>query len=166
MLGAELRRCPVSQRRVRSHTVEIAAPRLKVGAGLGQRAKQGLVQALVPQSTDEALNKRILLRLAGCDVVPVDIPRPCPVQDRLAGELGAVVRNAALGSASTCDHCIKFPGVNRRRKLTPNRRAILTPLWRSWAAELCAVERSGTGQSSAASAFFRRGTRESGGVAM
>src|SRR5262245_63805820 len=33
MLGAELRRCPVSQCRVRSHAVEIAAPGLKVGAG-------------------------------------------------------------------------------------------------------------------------------------
>ena len=62
------------------------------------------VQALIAQSTDEALNKRILLSLARCDVVPVDISHLRPLQDRLACELGAVVGNAALGwSATTCD---------------------------------------------------------------
>jgi hypothetical protein len=47
---------------------------------------------LIPQSADEALNNLILLRFARYDVVPVDTSGVRPVQDRLAGQLGAVAR--------------------------------------------------------------------------
>jgi len=78
---------------------------------------QILPQAVTsPQSTDEALNKRILLRLARCNVVPVDTSRIRPVQDRLAGQLGAIVGNAALGPASPRDQCIELPGYARTRQ--------------------------------------------------
>ncbi len=75
---------------------------------MGQRAKQRLIQAFIAQSADEALNKRILLRLARCDVVPVDTSRVRPVQDCLAGQFGSVIGNAALGLAPPRDQCVKL----------------------------------------------------------
>jgi hypothetical protein len=66
-----------------------------------QRGEHGLVEALVAQAADEALRERVLLRLAGGDVVPADAALLRPAQDRRAGQLGAVVahhrqRQAAL----------------------------------------------------------------------
>ena len=73
---AELLRCAVGERRMRSHAIVIVAPCGKHGAGLGERRECRLVQALVAQPADEALGERVLLRLAGLDVVPVDAGSP------------------------------------------------------------------------------------------
>src|SRR4029077_13817951 len=65
-------------------------------------------QQLVPEAAIEALNEGVLGGLAGCDVVPVD---PCflrPLQDRPAGELGAVVGNTHGGSAAAGDNGVEL----------------------------------------------------------
>ena len=51
----------------------------------------------------EALDEGVLLRLAGRDVVPVDLPLLRPAQDRHAGELGAVVGDDHGGPAARGD---------------------------------------------------------------
>ncbi len=45
------------------------------------------MRALVAQPADEALGERVLLRLAGLNVVPINTARLCPLQDRHAGQL-------------------------------------------------------------------------------
>jgi hypothetical protein len=60
---------------------------------MGERAEQRLVQQLVAQTAVEALDERVLLRFARCDVVPFDTAVLRPAQDRRAGQLGAVVGN-------------------------------------------------------------------------
>jgi hypothetical protein len=50
-----------------------------------------LVQQLITQTAIEALDKRVLLRLARRYVVPYDMALLGPAQDRRAGQLGAVV---------------------------------------------------------------------------
>jgi hypothetical protein len=62
---------------------------------LAQRGEQRLVQTLVAQPADEAFCKRVLLRLARRDVVPTDLAVLAPGQDRRAGQLAAVVADAA-----------------------------------------------------------------------
>src|SRR5207302_9239424 len=53
--------------------------------------KQRLVQKLVPKPAIEALDKGVLRRFAGRDVVPFDLCLACPQQDGIAGQLGAIV---------------------------------------------------------------------------
>ena len=50
---------------MRAHAVVVGSPGVEHGAGLRQRREQRLVQALVPQPADEALDEGVLLRLAG-----------------------------------------------------------------------------------------------------
>jgi hypothetical protein len=97
---SELLRCPVGECRMRPHTVVIVAPRSEYSAGLGKRREQRLVQALVAQPAVETLHERVLLRLTGLDIVPVDPHSLASGQDRHAGELGAVVGNAGHRLAS------------------------------------------------------------------
>jgi hypothetical protein len=52
-------------------------------AGLVEVGEQVLVQALVAQAAIEALEKAILRRLAGCDVMPFDLKLLLPSQDRV-----------------------------------------------------------------------------------
>ena len=50
--------------------------------GLSQAGEDRLVQALIPESRVEALDKPVLLRLARRDVVPLDLAFLRPAQDR------------------------------------------------------------------------------------
>jgi len=95
MLGAELPRCLVGKPRMRAHSIVIALPRGEYGAGLGKRGEHCLVEALIAQSTNKALNEGILLRLARLDVVPADATLLLSLQDGLARKFGAIVGNAA-----------------------------------------------------------------------
>ena len=56
--------------RVRSYLVIVAPPPLDHGTGLGQAGEHLLVQALVAEPADEALDKGVLGWLARRDVVP------------------------------------------------------------------------------------------------
>jgi len=93
---------------MRPHLVIILLPGGQHGARLGQRGEQCLVQAFIPQPTVEAFHESILLRLAGCDVVPLDAPVLGPLQDRHARQLGAVVADDHQRLASAGDEPIQF----------------------------------------------------------
>ena len=54
-------------------SVVVVSPGGQRDAGMVQRREQGLVQQLVPEAAIEALYEGILGRLAGRDVVPVDL---------------------------------------------------------------------------------------------
>src|SRR5437660_1562485 len=64
--------------------VIIGAPLGQDDPGVGDRAEQRLVKQLIPQAAVEALNKAILRRLAGCDVMPLDLVTFRPAEDRVA----------------------------------------------------------------------------------
>jgi hypothetical protein len=90
---------------MRPNFVEIALPIGQHQAGVPDGAEQRLVQAFIAQLANEALHERVLLRLAGCDVVPAGLAFLAPVQDRGAGQLGAVIADDCGG--------IPPPGRNR-----------------------------------------------------
>jgi len=92
------------------HGVIVAAPFFESGAGLGERGEQRLVQELVPEPAVEALDEGVLDRLAGIDVVPINACVRCPGQDRVAGQLGAVVAADRPGLAVDGDEKIEFAG--------------------------------------------------------
>jgi hypothetical protein len=77
---------------VRPHFVVVALPRRQDGAGVRERGEQRLVEALVAQAADEALGKRVLLRLARRDVVPFNLALLAPSQNGAAGEFGCRCR--------------------------------------------------------------------------
>jgi hypothetical protein len=58
---------------------------------MAQAGEQVLVEAFVPQATVEALDEAVLHRFAGSDVVPFDLPVLLPRQDRIRGQLRAIV---------------------------------------------------------------------------
>lgn len=67
-----------------------------------------LVQALIAQPSVEALDKPVLHRLAGRDVMPFDAELLLPGQDSIGGELGAVVADDHAGTAAAFDDLAKF----------------------------------------------------------
>ena len=84
--------------------VVVGAPKAPYSVGIGQAVEDLLVEACVAQTGVEALDGAVLLRmrriskqsgglfarrLAGVDVVPLDAVVAGPLQDGLAGELGA-----------------------------------------------------------------------------
>ena len=91
---------------VRSHLVVVAAPAPDDSAGLGHTGKHLLVQALVAEPADEALDKGILLRLAERDVVPQDADPVGPFQHGPRDHLGAVVADNHRRSAAPGDHSV------------------------------------------------------------
>jgi hypothetical protein len=72
MVVVELFRCPVGGSGVGPETMAIGAPGRQQLARFAERREQRLVERLVAQSRVEALDERILLRLPGLDVMPVD----------------------------------------------------------------------------------------------
>lgn len=82
---------------MRPDVVVVVAPDGQLAPGVGEAVEQLLIQELVAQRPIERFNERILLRLAGIDVVPLDPVFAGPPQDCLAGELGPVAHwEAAL----------------------------------------------------------------------
>lgn len=58
------------------------------------------VETFIAQATIEAFDVSVLLRLAGCDVVPLDPPVLRPAQDRQTRQLGSVVADDHLRFAA------------------------------------------------------------------
>ena len=82
----------VSQRGMRPDVVVVVAPQGQLTAGISQAVEDLFVQAFIPQAAVEGLDVAILLRLARIDVMPLDLVVVRPLQDGLAGELGAIAR--------------------------------------------------------------------------
>ncbi len=93
-LGELGRRLP-AEARVGAFGVVVLAPGHERDAGVVQGRKQRLVQELVTQATVEALDEGVLHRLAGRDVMPVDLAVASEGQDSVRGELGPPILLAA-----------------------------------------------------------------------
>ena len=70
--------------------VIVGAPGGQRCAGMVQGREQGFIQQLVAQAAVEALDKGILGRFSGGDVVPVKLAIIHELQDRVRGELGPI----------------------------------------------------------------------------
>ena len=80
---------------MRPDVVVVVAPRRQLAPGISQAVEQFLIEEFIAQAAVERFDKRVLLRLARVDVVPLDLVLTRPPQDRLAGELGTVVTDDA-----------------------------------------------------------------------
>ena len=74
---------------MRPDVVEVVTPKGQLAAGVGQVVEDLVIQAFVAQAAIEGLDVAVLLRLARVDVMPFDAVLVSPLQDGLAGELGA-----------------------------------------------------------------------------
>lgn len=107
--GCKLGRCEPVEARVRSVGVVVDSPFLDNLASLVQIGEQVFVEALVAQPAVEAFDKTVLHRLAGRDVVPLLDPEfLLPGQDRIRGELGAIVADDHARATSAFDDLAKF----------------------------------------------------------
>ena len=77
-------------------------------AGVVDAEEQGLVEKLVAHPAVERLGIAILHGLARGDVVPLHLRLVGPVQDRIRGELGAVVRHDHPGLPAPLDQRCQF----------------------------------------------------------
>jgi hypothetical protein len=80
---------------VQPHMVVVVAPEPQHKAGMAERDEQRFIEAFVAQPALAALDVAVLAGLAWCDVVPLDAPILRPLQDRQAGQLGAVAHGEA-----------------------------------------------------------------------
>jgi hypothetical protein len=64
---------------MRAHMVVVVSPEPQHRAGVAERHEQRLVEAFVAQTTVEALDVAVLLRLARRDVVPLDAVAPASI---------------------------------------------------------------------------------------
>lgn len=76
---------------MRSFVVVVFAPSLDDRLSLGQREELIVVEAFLTQPPVEALNERILVRLARPDEVELHAVAVGPGVHLVAGELGAIV---------------------------------------------------------------------------
>jgi hypothetical protein len=79
---ASLGRGQAAMGRVWPDLVVVQSPALEQAPRVSEILEDVLVQELVPQMADEALDEGVLLRLAGRDVVPVEADTVGPCQDR------------------------------------------------------------------------------------
>jgi len=100
----------VLQRRVRPDVVVIVAPQCQFAAGIVQGIEQLFIEELVPQAAVEWLDKGILLRFSGVDIVPIHAVPVGPFQACPAGELRAVVTDNASGFSVDPGECVQLSG--------------------------------------------------------
>jgi hypothetical protein len=100
--------CLVSQRGMRPDVVVVVAPEGQFAADICQAVEDLLIEAFVAQAAIERFDVAILLRLSGVDVMPLDAVRGGSLQDRLAGELGAVATDYAGGFSIDPDESVQL----------------------------------------------------------
>ena len=76
---------------------------------MSKRREQSFIQELVSQPPVEAFDKSVLDRLARRNVMPVNFGPVRPLQDRVAGELAAVVADDHPRLAALLDNPVKLP---------------------------------------------------------
>ena len=84
----------IAQGTVRPGVVVIVFPSRQRRASLRKRSKQRLIEEFVAQACVEALDEGILGRLAGRDVVPLDLPFLAEAQHGHSGQFSAIVGQA------------------------------------------------------------------------
>ena len=90
--------------------VVVPLPSRQLGTGVGQRAKERLVQMFIAQPAVEAFDESILGWLAWCNVMPSDTAFFGPSEDRIRGKLGPVVRDDCSGTPPHRDDPVEFAG--------------------------------------------------------
>ena len=110
---------------MRAAGVVVDPPRLDDGPGRRQAPEQMLIQALVAQAPVQALDKAVLLRLAGGDVVPRDRTLLLSAKDGVRGQRGAVVRDDHQRLAPSRDDPVEFAcdPLSRQRRVDDQRQA-------------------------------------------
>ena len=104
-------------------SIIVDPPCLDDAASLAEAVEQVLVETFVPQAAIERFHERILCRLPGCNVVPFDAGLLHPFQDRVTGQLRAVVRDDHLRAATLVDQTGEFPrNADTRQRDIDNRR--------------------------------------------
>ncbi len=98
-----LGRHPAAKGGMRPHVVVAVSPESHLSARVGQAVEDLLVEAFVAQAAVEAFDGAVLLRLAGIDVMLLDAAVLGPLQDRPAGELGAVHDGSSRWAAGAHD---------------------------------------------------------------
>lgn len=83
--------CHAAKAAVRTHGVIVGPPCLDDPSRRSQRGEQVLVQALVAQATIERFHEAVLLRLARCNVMPLDAGVLASGEHGMTGQFGAVV---------------------------------------------------------------------------
>ena len=73
--------------------VVVGYPVRNDGSGVNWAGEHRFVQELVAHSAVEAFHEAILHWLAGRDVVPFDLMRSAPVEDRIRGQFCPIVTN-------------------------------------------------------------------------
>src|SRR5207237_10927104 len=74
----------------------------------------------------QGLRKGVLLRFARCDVVPLNPIFPPPAQDRHAGELRPIVRDAYRRTTTNSNECVEFAHYSQagQRGISDERQAL------------------------------------------
>ena len=116
-VGIDSRRKP-TKCRMRTLCVVVLPPHFDDVPGVSQSIEQMLIEAFIAEPPIETLHESVLGGLAGLDIVPFHTSRLGPFQDRVTGELRAIVRNNHLRLASPTDEALEFA----RHPLTRQRR--------------------------------------------
>ena len=109
-LAGDLGRRLPAQFRVRPDVVIVVPPGHEHEAGMRQRREQGLVEAFVAQAAVEAFDEAVLHRLARRDIMPFDLTRLRPAQDRRRRQFGSIVADDHMRLPSQADQRRQFAG--------------------------------------------------------
>ena len=91
---------------MRPHGIVVGGPCVDELAGLTKIDEQAFVQKLIAHPAVEGFDVAVLRRFARRDVMPFDTMIFCPGEDRVRGELGAVIRHDHRRLAAPADkHC-------------------------------------------------------------
>ena len=101
---------------MRPDIVIVISPEGQFLAGIREAVEYLLIQAFIPQAAVEAFDQAVLLRLSWVDVMPGDASIACPLEDRRAGKLSAIIADNAVGFAVSPDHRGQLPRNARTRK--------------------------------------------------
>src|SRR5690349_4587150 len=101
---------PVTERGMRPRRGVVSDPSSDDLVSLIEIEEQALVEQLVAHAAVEGFDVAILHRLAGRDVVPLHLMLLAPAQDRIRGELGAVIGHDHAWLASPPDDCAELAG--------------------------------------------------------
>ena len=97
---------------MRPEVVVVVPPGFQFLTGMSEAGEDRLVQELVAQASIEALDEPVLVGLARCDVVPLNVALLRPAQDRHAGQFSAVVADDRVRAC--------HPLEDRRVELAPD----------------------------------------------
>jgi len=97
-------RCPIIERAVRTDLVIEMPPGLDLFPGVLHMKKPVLVEALIPQFAVEALDKGIVRRLSGSDMLQLNAFFSCPLMEEGAGKFRPVVHPEPLRIAVEESH--------------------------------------------------------------